>query len=167
MKKECFKCKEELPLTQFYKHSGMSGGHLGKCKLCTRRDVSQHRKANIFSIREYDRSRNMREDRVSARRKYISSERGKEVKSRIVKRWVEKNPEKRQAHTKVRVAIKSGLLVREACEKCGSEKAQAHHDDYSKPLDIMWLCPKHHKERHKELENEKMRWMQCRIPGSL
>ena len=31
------------------------------------------------------------------------------------------------------------------CFKCG-EKGQAHHDDYSKPFEIKWLCFKHHRE---------------------
>lgn len=44
--------------------------------------------------------------------------------------------------------IKNGLLVRQNCEVCGAEKAQAHHDDYDKPMDVRWLCDKHHKEHH-------------------
>jgi hypothetical protein len=40
------------------------------------------------------------------------------------------------------------------CKNCGSViGVHAHHDDYSKPLDVMWLCPLHHKERHKELSS--------------
>jgi hypothetical protein len=44
-------------------------------------------------------------------------------------------------------AIRDGRLIRKPCEKCG-KKAQAHHDDYSKPLDVRWLCFKHHREFH-------------------
>lgn len=42
-------------------------------------------------------------------------------------------------------------LVRQPCEVCGVEKVLAHHDDYDKPFDVKWLCPKHHVARHKEL----------------
>jgi len=45
-----------------------------------------------------------------------------------------------------------GKLEKMPCERCGSSvNVHAHHDDYSRPLDVMWLCAKHHKERHKEL----------------
>ena len=46
--------------------------------------------------------------------------------------------------------IRQGILVRLPCEKCGTnEDVQAHHDDYYKPLDIRWLCRKHHREHHR------------------
>jgi len=52
-------------------------------------------------------------------------------------------------------AIKCGLLVRKPCEVCSEEKVDAHHDDYTKPLDVRWLCRKHHNEHHRrEWENE-------------
>lgn len=59
---------------------------------------------------------------------------------------------KRQAHKIVGNALADGRLERQPCERCGAEKVHAHHDDYSKPLDVMWLCPKHHRERHRELD---------------
>lgn len=64
-------------------------------------------------------------------------------------RWISKNPEKRQAHLIIKRAIKSGRLKRLPCEKCNNGKSEAHHDDYSKPLDVRWLCRKHHAEHHR------------------
>jgi hypothetical protein len=46
------------------------------------------------------------------------------------------------------VAIETGRLVRGPCEVCGHAKTDAHHDDYSRPLDIRWLCRDHHIEHH-------------------
>lgn len=46
--------------------------------------------------------------------------------------------------------LKAGKLIRRPCERCGAI-AQAHHEDYSKPLEVMWLCPKDHKARHREM----------------
>lgn len=47
-------------------------------------------------------------------------------------------------------AIQRGRLIRKPCEKCGNEKTDAHHDNYSKPLDVRWLCRPHHAEFHKQ-----------------
>lgn len=54
------------------------------------------------------------------------------------------------ARSAVAKAIKDGTLVRKPCEECGAEPALAHHDDYSKPLDVRWLCHKHHSAWHAE-----------------
>lgn len=52
------------------------------------------------------------------------------------------------ASTRVAKAIKRGELTRQPCEVCGDPKVDAHHDDYSKPLDVRWLCRKHHRLHH-------------------
>lgn len=57
-------------------------------------------------------------------------------------------PEKIRAREKVRYALKTGKLVKESCLKCGNTETFAHHTDYGKPLEIMWLCRLHHREEH-------------------
>ena len=52
------------------------------------------------------------------------------------------------ARRQVRSAVEAGLLSRLPCEVCGETKVHAHHDDYSKPLDVRWLCQMHHSEHH-------------------
>lgn len=37
------------------------------------------------------------------------------------------------------------------CEKCGDQASQRHHEDYSKPLEVIYLCFACHIARHKEL----------------
>ncbi len=45
--------------------------------------------------------------------------------------------------------INNGTLIKQPCEVCQTtDKVEAHHDDYFKPLDVRWLCKKHHKEHH-------------------
>lgn len=52
-------------------------------------------------------------------------------------------------------AIRSGILLRMPCEVCKEIKSEAHHDDYDKPLDVRWLCRKHHGEHHRTLKEIK------------
>jgi ribosomal protein S27AE len=62
------------------------------------------------------------------------------------------DPQRRAARRKVATEIEAGRLQRCPCEKCGETKSEAHHDDYSKPLDVNWLCRRHHVERHAMLK---------------
>lgn len=51
----------------------------------------------------------------------------------------------------VNKAVKSGKLKKLPCVICGSENTHGHHDDYSKPLDVIWLCHEHHMEHHQNM----------------
>ena len=53
------------------------------------------------------------------------------------------------AHNAVEAALANKSLVRKPCEVCGAIRVDAHHDDYSKPLDIRWLCRSHHLQHHR------------------
>ena len=64
-----------------------------------------------------------------------------------VRRHAEAHPEQAAARHAVNNAIRDGRLERQLCEVCG-KYAHAHHDDYSRPLDVRWLCAVHHKEAH-------------------
>lgn len=59
-----------------------------------------------------------------------------------------RHPAIRKAYWTVQNALRKGSLKRLPCDVCGSLPSHAHHKDYSKPLDIRWLCPKHHKTIH-------------------
>jgi len=52
------------------------------------------------------------------------------------------------AHKKLQYAIKAGKIKKQPCCICGDPNAQGHHNDYSKPLDVIWYCDHHHKEHH-------------------
>ena len=136
--KVCFKCKEDKPLSEFYKHKGMSDGCLNKCKCCTRRDVLEHRSKNLDKIRAYDRERAKNKER-------------RKLAAEVGRRWREQDSRRVVAHSAVARAIRKGRLVKRPCERCLSEKSVAHHDDYDKPLSVTWLCTPCHKQRHKEI----------------
>ena len=64
--------------------------------------------------------------------------------------WQLKHPERRAAHEAVRRALLRGELVRQPCEDCGAiHTVDAHHEDYSRPLEVTWLCRRHHMARHR------------------
>lgn len=75
-----------------------------------------------------------------------------------IKNWRIKNMEKWKAHKLVYANMRNGNIKRLPCIICGNEKSEAHHEDYSKPLEIMWMCKKHHTEHHvnsrKALQNK-------------
>jgi hypothetical protein len=61
---------------------------------------------------------------------------------------LEANRPRFEARWQVGRALTSGRLSRLPCEVCGATNAQAHHDDYSQPLSVRWLCRTHHIEHH-------------------
>lgn len=63
----------------------------------------------------------------------------------------------KKAHRAVRTAVQQGLLQRDACEVCGARHREdgvivdAHHECYSRPLDVTWLCRRHHRQIHADI----------------
>jgi hypothetical protein len=128
----------------------MADGHLGKCKDCTRSDSNKYRDSNLEKIKSQDRERDKLPHRIAQRKQYQKTEAFRESCNESNLRWYRRNTEKKYAHTLVQRAIKKGKLVKGSCEKCGTtEKIVAHHEDYSKPLEVVWLCNAHHKEHHR------------------
>lgn len=67
--------------------------------------------------------------------------------------YQKREPEKGAARRALRVAIATGLVIRpDACEACGTVgRPHGHHHDYSRPLEVEWLCAKCHGEAHAAL----------------
>lgn len=149
--KTCRKCGEPKPLDEFYAHKNMADGRLSKCKCCAKQDAKAYREASIERYRAYDRGRSQLEHRRCARSEYQQSDRGRERCMAARRAYLERNPEKRAAHIITWNAIRDGVLIRQPCEECGEPRAEAHHDDYSKPLDVRWLCGRHHRQHHAAL----------------
>jgi len=137
--KNCFKCNTVKPLNEFYKHLKMADGHVNKCKECNKNDVTAHRNKNLEKVREYDRARGKESKRLKAA-------------TEITRAWRAEDSRRVLAHSSVARAIRRGELVRQPCCRCGEQKSVAHHEDYDKPLEVVWLCQRCHKQRHKELK---------------
>lgn len=152
--KVCSTCKIEKNLFDFYEHKAMKDGHLNKCKECVKSRVKSHRDVNIDSIREYDRSRSTKPHRVAARAAYAETEAGMAASKKARMNYIERNPMIRACHVIVGNALRDGRLLKaNCCSSCSSKnKLEGHHDDYTKPLDVRWLCVSCHKEWHKTNE---------------
>lgn len=146
--KTCRRCAKNKTLTEFYKHSSMNDGHLNFCKECVTRRVRNNRAANRAQYNARDAIRNKKLHRVAARKAYRQTPAGRAAHARSVEKWLKNNPNKRAAQIIVGNAIRNGQLISQPCEKCGKRRVQAHHLDYNKPLDVRWLCAKHHRAEH-------------------
>jgi hypothetical protein len=151
--KRCMKCRIEKELGFFYLHAGMADGHLNKCKDCTKNDVKKYQKANVESVREYEKKRSLEPHRVAARYEYSQTIRGRNVGNKAKQTWILRNPRKRAAQILFRNRQRYDVsLHSRPCLRCGEEKTHGHHENYDKPLEVVWLCPAHHKQRHKEMK---------------
>lgn len=117
------------------------------CKEHWRERVRQNRSDNADYYREFDRNRANLPHRVEARAQYRKTDAYAMSHNKACIKWSSTYPERRRAHLAVSNAVRDGKLTPLPCLVCG-EKAHAHHPDYSRPLDVVWLCPKHHKEAH-------------------
>jgi len=155
--KKCFKCNKIKPLSDYYKHPMMADGHLNKCKECTKEDVHKYREENLEKIQVYEKGRGMLPHRVEARNNYYinnkDTEKYKKTRYESIKKYRERNPEKYKAHRIIQYQLRKGYIKKLPCAICGDIKSEAHHPDYDYPLNVIWLCSKHHKEEHYRLNN--------------
>jgi hypothetical protein len=138
----CFKCKTPKLLKEFYTHPRMANGHLGKCKECCKKDVHNNYKEKKDQYAAYYAGREKTD-----RRKVWRYEHQKKHRKR--------DPVKYHCRIITGNAIRDGILIKQPCRICGNPKAEAHHEDYYKPLEVDWLCTKDHREWHKKKEEER------------
>lgn len=131
----CSKCKQDLPETSFNWADKKAGKRQTVCREC-------------FS--DYNRKR-YQENKDSIRRKidaYRAENPMKVLASRI--RTCAKNPTHYNAYKVVEQAMATGTLEKPSrCSICGcssdEHRIEAHHENYSKPLDIIWCCTPCHR----------------------
>ena len=147
--KICTRCGDALDDSCFQIREASIDGLTASCRKC---------------LNKYDKSRSSLPHRVKLRKDYQKTEAGMEAARKGSRRhsktdkgkasnlkWNLTNKHKRKAHGVVAYRVKIGELKRLPCEVCGNKKSEAHHDDYEKPLEVRWLCRKHHAEHHSNL----------------
>ena len=147
----CRLCGNEKGVDEFYKNPSSKSGYDSKCKECAKSMMKLARERNKEHYKEFDRKRAMRPDRVAARSAYQKTESGKLALRRARDKYKLSAPLRRSAHVALGNAIRDGRIDKWpvcAIHDCSCNKVEAHHPDYSRPLDVVWLCNKHHREVH-------------------
>jgi len=135
---KCGICHIVKPVCEFSKDNSYNSGYSNKCKLCKK---------------NWDKTHYNREEQIDRCGRYYAQNKTKILNKNIEyqkkARQTEEGHKKYIAYQKVCYHKRVGSLIPQPCEVCGL-KAQAHHDNYDKPLDVKWLCSKHHREVHCE-----------------
>jgi len=147
----CRNCYVDKPLSGYSLLSRDPEGRQTTCKTCAL-DYQRFRRAKfpektrrialISGLRNHEK-------RKRTQLAYRQSERGRQAAINSTRQRRAKHPEKVNASNAVARAVRRGLLKKQPCEVCGTEiRVEAHHPDYTKPLEVKWLCRVHHREEH-------------------
>jgi len=133
--KVCSSCKVEKSESDFQIRRESKDGLTFACKAC-------------LKIRDKNRDNDSRRQK---RREYQKTEAGKQAHKRAMDAYHKRYPMKYASHVITGNAIRDGKLIQASeCSVCKStEKIEGHHDDYTKPLEVRWLCESCHKEWHR------------------
>lgn len=131
--KRCTRCELEHPEGAFYRDATFPSGYRPECKVWTRARRRGRTAAGLTQAAD--------------RARYQRSPQHRATVARNTKQWKARNPEKLRAEEAVAKAIRCGEMTRQPCAVCGA-KAHAHHADYTRPLEVQWLCPLHHARQH-------------------
>lgn len=153
----CKYCEKDKPEDQFRKHSR-------KCKPCQAKATAMWREKNPEKARiqiSQWRADNKQWMQEYNRQRYRSPDFKRSPNAGLfAKRWRDANREKRNASAKVYYALKTGKLTKpKDCSICGDDYyIIAHHEDYSKPLEVKWVCQSCHRKIHLAIPSE------CPVP---
>jgi hypothetical protein len=159
--KVCTKCGNAQPSTE-YRHRKTWVENV--CRTCTNIRRKERYYAGGFLKMRYA---NLPPEEVERKRlkettpEYRANKRAyrnrPDVKARYAARFQERRireAEKFKARNRLQMALRYGKIIRQPCEKCGAVKVHGHHDDYTKPLDVRWLCQTHHAQHHRRVKTK-------------
>jgi len=135
--KKCSQCDEVKSVELFPMKLGKVNSY---CKECLKK----------YSAARYYRKR---EEKNAYSREYYRKNKKKRLKS--MKAYQDKNKDKYKSRQTLRNAVAAGKIEKTPCKDCGETKVEARHQDYSKPLEVEWLCKTCHADRHRIWTQEK------------
>lgn len=117
------------------------------CKAGKDRDSRERRKAAGISVsgKAMPRKYHQTYQKIYKTRPEVKERKRKEAH---IRRQDPTERVKQSARRSVRNEIEAGRMIRMPCEVCGHFPTDGHHDDYSRPLSVRWLCRLHHREHH-------------------
>ena len=107
-----------------------------------KRSYYKHRERNLLRMREYNKKN--RQERTEYYKKYRATEAGRDATQRAVRKYEKSNPKRRKAWDRAQ------QISKKPCEKCGASNVHRHHPNIERPMEVIFLCPLHHKEIHRE-----------------
>lgn len=149
----CTRCGEEKTPADFHRHKRYVSGRCSVCKVCraeqARAYVGTAAGAAVTAAAKarYRASSAGKSHELDYQRAYRRTPSGRAAFARSDR---SRDPLKVAARKAVYHAVRTGKLVRGPCEACGAGSAHAHHDDYTKPLVVRWLCHGCHVQHHAE-----------------
>ena len=158
MKKRCPGCSRNLPTSDYYRNRAQPSGLDTYCKNCKKKIMREYYKANAERVclrvgRHYAANR----DKVCETVRNYRRDNPQKIKDKH-RAWERAFPEKKKAQHALWYATQQGVISRQPCEVCGiTEGVEAHHDDYSKPLEVRWLCRSHHRRLHGKMKRDARR----------
>jgi hypothetical protein len=143
--KECSACGRRKDEAEFYVNKATSDGLTYRCRVC----MSDYQKARreALNASKPDGWKKKTEDMAAYMKAWKEANPGYMTKAK--RDWWNRNKDRQRVKDAVKYALKTGKLVKTACQVCGKVEVEGHHPDYSRPLDVVWLCKEHHMEIHK------------------
>ena len=144
--KKCKKCeieKNEHQFNKWYKKTGATG-YRTNCKQCESFNNKNFREQNKENLKI------KRRERTGAKQKRYCTDPLQRKRNEDIYRSQRKYPEKAAARIFLNSYIRMGKIMKpDICEMCLKKiKIEGHHEDYSKPLEVKWVCKRCHANLH-------------------
>jgi len=165
--KNCSKCEEVKSLDEFYIRTTSADGYNNLCKECIGKSVKGYsatakgKEVSRRAVEKYRLTDKGKKVKREAVKRFFKTHKGKKANKKAGDKFIKKYPYKIKAQRLLQYAVLSGTVLKpEKCEVCNinpslsGNKLHGHHDDYSKPLEVNWVCPQCHSDIHNKIKKD-------------